>query len=64
MKNDFKNDIFVYAVLAFIIAIIWVVIFNNITLGIVFTAISAITMFFAILLKKQEDNRYRKKCEK
>lgn len=64
MKNDFKNDTFVYAVLAFIIAIIWVVIFNNITLGIVFTAISAITMFFAILQKKQEDNRYRKKCEK
>lgn len=64
MKNDFKNDTFVYAVLALIIAIIWVVIFNNVTLGIVFTAISAITMFFAILQKKQEDNRYRKKCEK
>lgn len=66
MKNErnIDNGMFVYAVLALVIAVIWVVLFNNIALGIIFTAISAVTMFFAVLQKKQVDNKFKNRYEK
>ena len=63
-KNNIDNCMFVYAVLAMVIAVMWIVIFNNIALGIIFTAIAAITMFFAVLQKKQVDDRFRNRYEK
>ena len=51
-ENNIDNCMFVYAVLAMVFAVMWIVIFNNIALGIIFTAIAAITMFFAVLQKK------------
>ena len=66
MKNErnIDNGMFVYAVLALVIAVMWVVLFNNISLGIIFTAISAVTMFFAVLQKKQVDNKFKNRYEK
>jgi membrane protein implicated in regulation of membrane protease activity len=66
MKNErnIDNGMFVYAVLALVIAVMWVVLFNNIALGIIFTAISAVTMFFAVLQKKQVDNKFKNRYEK
>lgn len=66
MKNErnIDNGMFVYAVLALGIAVMWVVLFNNIALGIIFTAISAVTMFFAVLQKKQVDNKFKNRYEK
>ncbi len=66
MKNERNIDdgMFVYAVLALVIAVMWVVLFNNIALGIIFTAISAVTMFFAVLQKKQVDNKFKNRYEK
>lgn len=63
-ENNIDNCMFVYAVLAMVIAVMWIVIFNNIALGIIFTAIAAITMFFAVLQKKQVDDRLRNRYEK
>ncbi|MBO5343521.1 MAG: hypothetical protein J6A57_03660 [Ruminococcus sp.] len=63
-ENNIDNCMFVYAVLAMVIAVMWIVIFNNIALGIIFTAIAAITMFFAVLQKKQVDDRFRNRYEK
>lgn len=63
-ENNIDNGMFVYAVLAMVIAVMWIVIFNNIALGIIFTAIAAITMFFAVLQKKQVDDRFRNRYEK
>ena len=66
MKNErnIDNGMFVYAVLALVIAVMWVVLFNNIALGIIFTAISAVTMFFAVLQKKQVDNKFKNRYGK
>ena len=63
-ENNIDNCMFVYAVLAMVIAVMWIVIFNNIALGIIFTAIAAITMFFSVLQKKQVDDRFRNRYEK
>ncbi len=61
MKNENNlNGMSVYAVMALAIAVMWVVIFNNITLGIIFTAVSAVVWFFAVLSKnKRAINRQR-----
>ena len=58
MKNErnIDNGMFVYAVLALVIAVMWVVLFNNIALGIIFTAISAVVSFFALLPKNKKAN--------
>lgn len=57
MKNENNlKGMAVYAVTALIIAVMWVVIFNNIALGIIFTAISAVVSFFALLPKNKKAN--------
>ncbi len=57
MKNENNlNGMAVYAVTALAIAVRWVVIFNNIALGIIFTAISAVVSFFALLPKNKKAN--------
>lgn len=57
MKNENNlNGMAVYAVLAMVIAVMWIVIFNNIALGIIFTAISVVVSFFALLPKNKKAN--------
>ncbi len=65
MKNENNlNGMSVYAVMALAIAVMWVVIFNNITLGIIFTAVSAVVWFFAVLSKNKRTINIIDKYEK
>ncbi|MBQ3139670.1 MAG: hypothetical protein IJB68_09215 [Ruminococcus sp.] len=59
-ENNFDKGISVYAVLALAIAVLWVVIFNNIIMGIVFAALAAVVSFFAFLHQNKRTINIRK----
>ncbi|MBO5227111.1 MAG: hypothetical protein J6B17_03375 [Ruminococcus sp.] len=57
MKNNESNSwvgMLVYAVLSLVIAAMWITIFDNIALGIVFSIVAVIVLILAFIKKKNK----------
>ncbi len=57
MKNNESNSwvgMLVYAVLSLVIAAMWIIIFDNIALGIVFSIVAVIVLILAFIKKKNK----------